>query len=104
MPVANNLLRFEDVRQALDRGLEEAGGIRVELETGGKATNFRQRCYQYCKRAREISMQTLPPNDPNYGYCVYDVLLIQREGNFVIITHRSAEGLKISSLADDRDG
>ena len=101
MTVPNNLLMYDDVRQPLERALEEPIGLRIELPSRGLAVSFRQRAYKYRKALQRISMQSLAEDDPNYGFTPFDALAITIESNFVIIKHRENTILKMESLTED---
>lgn len=74
---------FEDVKYVLDLALKRPGLI-YRLESGGKATYFKQRCNQYRVMLRKIASETAahaPGFRPEISYDKLTIRQLDAEGN-----------------------
>ena len=74
MTTSRALASYSDVREALDRALEAENGVRVRLNSKGKATNLVQRIYSFRQADRKKSLEIYPRGHPMHDASVYDCL------------------------------
>lgn len=98
MSAAKSIHAHGDCREALDAALVSERGIRIRLESHGKAVSFRQRAYSLRSSDRRQAASMYDPGHPAYGTSVYDVLYIEIEGDAVLIKKHEQGKLKIEEL------
>jgi len=83
--VPTSLHSYTDCVELFDRALESKAGIRVRMDSGEAATNFRMRMHQARKLHREQNKLTYQPDHPMFGTSPYDAytLRIRAEDNTV---------------------
>lgn len=98
MALSNNSLSYEGLRTTCDQALSLPKGLRVTLESRGKAVNMRQRFYKMRELDREQSCKIYGPDDPRYNTSVYDGLVVELEEMCLLIKPESASFAKVEPL------
>lgn len=90
---------YNDVKFVMDMALEKPG-LRYELQTHGRAINFKQRCNRYRNLMRQMAQEVA--NIPGRrAETLYDVLVIRQtdrsgvsntKGNTLVFDHQAVEG------------
>ena len=100
MPLSSSPLSYQDIHTILDRALTAPNGIKVTLESHGKAIHFRQRVYKYRLIDRNKNSEIYPEGHNMHGVSEYDVLVCQVEKGSAEarITRTSGDGYDVEDL------
>lgn len=98
MPLSKSLSAYPDCQAALDRALYAPNGVKISVETKGKAVHLVQRMRNFIKMTRRKSLEIYPEGAPERGVTAYDPLEIVAKENAVFIKLRTAETLKVEEL------
>lgn len=98
MGLSNNSASYEGLRTTCDQALSSAKGLKVTLESKGKAVNMRQRFYKMRELDREQSFKIYPEGDPRRGTSVYDGLIAEVDGTCLLLKTEAASFAQVEPL------
>lgn len=101
MGTSNNLLSYDDIRDALDRALDASKGVRVVMASRAQATHLRHRVYKFRFLDRKASKDLYPDEkDRRHGSSIYDCLAIEQLEGVLVIKKTSAGSLRVEELEE----
>lgn len=100
MAFNNSPLSFDGLRELCDRALAAPSGDFVKITTKSKsaAKSFRQRVYALRSYDRGQSLKIYEPGDPRHGRSPYDALIVNVEGEVVLMMKGGFEHLKVETV------
>lgn len=89
MSNSQSILAFRDIEDVLNRAVASANGLRLTFPDVSSVHRWVVRAHKFRAEHRKLMSTTRDEADPLYGTSPFDILLIRKDENKVVIEFRA---------------